>query len=378
METRKFKDKNVSLLGFGTMRFPTVSPDSSEIDREEAEKMLAYALNEGVNYIDTAYMYHDGQSEPFLGQALQSYKRDSYYLATKMPMWLGKDSAGIARIFEEQLQRLQTDYFDFYLCHNLNAPYLAITEKLKVYQYLARKKEEGLIKHLGFSFHDTPDLLSKIVKSYDWEFAQIQLNYVDWDFQDAKSQYEILKEHNLPCIVMEPVRGGALASLTPDAVEVLHKVNPNNSIASWAIRYAAQLPNVLTVLSGMSSMEQLQDNISTVNNFKPLDLSETEALDKAVEIYRKNKTIPCTGCRYCSDCSQGVDIAEMFKIYNNYLLGSSNFSFISDYEATKRSSRESNCTACGNCLDKCPQKIDIPTELENMAAALKKAYAAEK
>ena len=375
MFTRKFKDKEISLLGFGTMRFPTTAPDTTDIDEEQARSMINYALEHGVNYIDTAYMYHDGKSEPFLGKALQEYDRKSYYLATKMPVWLSKGEDGLAKIFEDQLQRLKTDYFDFYLCHNLNVPYLSIMEKIKAYDFLWRKKEEGLIKHLGFSFHDKPEILAKIVNSYQWEFGQIQLNYIDWDFQDAKTQYEILTEKGLPCIIMEPVRGGALASLTPESREILKQAAPEKSIASWAIRYSAQLPNVMTVLSGMSSMEQLQDNIKTITDFNPLDPQETEALDKAVTAYKSKKTIPCTGCRYCCDCSQGVDIAEMFKIYNNRLLGASDFTLTFDYEATKPSSRESNCTSCGECLDKCPQKIDIPTELANFAEELKKAYA---
>lgn len=375
METRNFLGKEISLLGLGAMRFPTSTPKAGDIDEKAAMEMLDYGLSHGINYIDTAYMYHDGNSESFLGRALKVYNRKDYYLATKMPMWQAKDREGIARIFENQLERLQTDYFDFYLCHNLNEANFRITEKLKVYDYLAAKKEEGVIKHLGFSFHDTPEVMEKIVNTYNWEFGQIQLNYIDWEFQQAKEQYEILEKNNLPCLVMEPVRGGTLANLTPETCDILKKAAPERSIASWAIRYCGQLPNVMTVLSGMSNLEQLKDNIATMEKFTALSHRETQALEEAVTLYKEKKSIPCTGCGYCSDCSQGVDIGEMFKIYNNYLLGASDDTFKNQYGATKGSSRESNCTSCGNCLDHCPQKIDIPRELENMAAELKKVYA---
>lgn len=374
METRSFLGEEISLLGFGAMRLPTI-PQTKDIDEDAAAEMLDYGLSHGINYIDTAYMYHEGKSESFLGRALKSYNRQDYYLATKMPMWQAKDRNRIARIFEDQLESLQTDYFDFYLCHNLNENNFKITEKLKVYDYLAEKKEAGIIKHLGFSFHAAPDVLKDIVKAYNWEFGQIQLNYIDWEFQQAKEQYEILAENRLPCIVMEPVRGGTLANLTEEARAVLKNAAPKSSIASWAIRYCAQLPNVMTVLSGMSNLEQLKDNIDTLAKLTPFNAQETKALAEAVDLYKEKKSIPCTGCRYCSDCSQGVDVAVMFKIYNNYLLGSSDDTFKSQYEVTKRSARESNCTGCGNCLDHCPQNIDIPGLLEKMAQDLKTVYA---
>ncbi|MEE0776328.1 MAG: aldo/keto reductase [Bacillota bacterium] len=374
METRRFAQQNISLLGLGAMRLPLQEDSKTAIDEIKAGEMLDYALGHGINYIDTAYMYHGGESESYLGRALKAYDRSSYQLATKLPVWMAKDTVDLEKIFQEQLNRLQTEYFDFYLCHSLNQKNLDLARKYKAYEFMFRMKEEGRIRHLGFSFHDNPALLDEICKRYNWDFAQIQLNYIDWDFQKAKNQYEILEYYGLPCIVMEPVRGGALADLCPEANSVLQAASPSRSIASWALRFAAQLPNVLTVLSGMSNIEQLQDNINTMTDFEPLSPQEEETLSKALEIYRRTKLIPCTGCRYCMDCKQGVDIPKMFALHNEYRLGTSGDIYLEHYEATKRSQRESNCTECGRCSEHCPQNIDIPTELRKTGEVISELY----
>ena len=240
MYTREYKNTGdqISLLGLGCMRLPKVE-GSEKIDRAKAQEIVDYAYAHGVNYFDTAYRYHEGDSELFIGEALQKYPRESYHLATKMPMWMVNKPEDVAAIFEDQLKRCRTEYFDFYLCHALNASTFERMKQFGAFEYLQKQKEAGRIRHLGFSFHDSPEVLRKIVAYGPWEFTQIQLNYLDWELQDAKGQYEVLTEAGLPVIVMEPVRGGALATLCPESDEIFRKARPDKSIASWAIRFAA-------------------------------------------------------------------------------------------------------------------------------------------
>ncbi len=375
MEQRTYKntDISVSLLGMGMMRLPKISPDKEDIDEKAAEAMIDYAYAHGVNYFDTAHMYHDGGSEPFVGRALKKFDRKSFYLATKMPVWMADTPADIERIFQFQLERLQTDYFDFYLVHSLNAGHYQRMKDFGAYEFLKKMKAEGKIRYLGFSFHDKPELLEQICDEYEWDFAQIQLNYLDWEMQDAKRQYEILEQHGLPCIVMEPIRGGTLASPCQRSNELFEAANPNVSVASWALRYAASLPNVLTVLSGMSNMDQLKDNIATIEQFKPLEDSEREVIEEAVSAYKEFYTIPCTGCRYCMDCPAGVDIPKMFSLYNQYAAVNDIDGYKAAYEKTAESERADRCVACGKCAQHCPQLITIPERMQYIAK-----YAAEK
>lgn len=356
--------EEISLLGYGCMRFPKIQEDKPEIDKEKSQKLIDYAYEHGVNYFDTAYPYHGGLSELFIGEALKKYPRESFYLATKMPPWDIKTTEDAERIFEEQLKKCQVSYFDFYLLHNMNTENFKHFEDLKAYELLSRKKAEGKIRYLGFSFHDTPKRLKTFVQAHDWDFAQIQLNYLDWEFQDAKGQYEILADNGIPVIVMEPVRGGALATLCDGAKELLLAKNPKDSVASWAIRYAASLPNVLTVLSGMSDMAQVQDNVATVTNFKPLDEGEREVLDKALELYKESRTVPCTGCSYCMPCPAGVDIPQIFAIYNQYCVSRDKGAFIDSYQELEESKRAHNCVNCKKCMEHCPQSIKIPNMLD--------------
>jgi predicted aldo/keto reductase-like oxidoreductase len=300
------------------MRLP-LKQGTREIDKDLALKMVDYAKNKGVNYFDTAYMYLDGNSETFAGEALSRYDRNSYKLATKMPLMMLRQEEQVETIFEEQLKKCRVDYFDYYLLHNINREHLKVAEDLKVYEKLKEKQRQGKIRYLGFSFHDIPETLEKVVKKYDWDFAQIQLNYLDWDQQDAKGQYEILESHGIPVNVMEPVRGGALADLGVDAEAILKAANPKVSAPSWAIRFAASLPGVQVVLSGMSAMNQVEDNVATMENFKPLSEAEREVITKAVLAYRTAGAVPCTGCRYCMECPQGVDIPRNLAAYNSYL-----------------------------------------------------------
>lgn len=379
METRPFRTarENISLLGFGTMRLPVIDSDAHKIDVALTEQMLDEALKNGVNYFDTAWPYHFGNSETVVGNALSAYRRSSYYLADKMPIWAVQKPEDVAQIFEEQLKKCKVDYFDFYLLHNLSSPKMPRIEAMKAYDYLVRQKEEGRIRRLGFSFHDTPSALVKIVERYEWDFAQIQLNYLDWELLDARGQYEILTQHGLPVAVMEPIRGGALAGLCPKALEILRTADPRRSPASWALRFAASLPNVYTVLSGMSAPDQLADNLRTFSPFEPLTAEDRQTLDRAIDAYRKSSPIPCTACRYCMDCPNGVDIPNNFAIYNRWLTTKEPIDFISSYFVLGDEKRASQCVGCGVCKEKCPQKIDIPALMPKIDAEYEKVQKPE-
>ena len=367
MEMRQYRDTGVevSLLGMGCMRLPKLDPEKPDIDYVKAQEIIDYAYSHGVNYFDTAYAYHGGQSETFIGQALKKYPRESYFLATKMPIWCVKKPEDVERIFNEQLQKCQVEHFDFYLFHAQDAGNFKKCQEFGVYEFLSKMKAEGKIRRLGFSFHDTPEVLRHICDTYDWDFAQIQLNYLDWEMQDARTQYQILADRGIPVVVMEPVRGGALASPCDAANILFREERPDKSVASWAIRFVASLPGVLTVLSGMSDMEQVRDNVDTMTNFEPLTERDREIIDAALEAYRKKDTVPCTGCRYCMDCPFGVDIPKMFALYNHFVLDKDEEDYLEAYRAQPEETLADKCRACGACLSKCPQHIQIP---EKMAA----------
>ena len=367
VNNRKFYDKAVYPLGFGLMRLPRVSEESSAIDYEASSRLIDHAMANGVNYYDTAYTY-DG-SEAFAGHALSRYPRNSYSLATKCPPWMVKNISDFKRIFAESLERCKTDYFDFYLMHNLarestraagNDEYFEKFEKIGMYGMLKQKKAEGKIRRLGFSFHGTLALLQKLVDKYEWDFAQIQLNYIDWTATDAKSQYEILTERGIPLIIMEPLRGGTLAALNEESAEMLKRARPDASLASWGIRYAASLPNVITVLSGMNTMEQLTNNIATMNRFQPVTDREKELLYDAAAIYNQSGAVACTGCRYCVPCPRGVNIPRLFSIYNHYRIVNFRIPFDNGYSTLNEREKASGCVNCGQCVEKCPQRLAIP------------------
>ncbi len=367
MKTKLFAKTNreVSILGLGCMRLPQTEIDGKwVIDRERALAMVDEAYNSGINYFDTAYMYHDGQSEDFMGEALSRYPRESFMLATKLPIWMADTPKDMERIFNEQLKKLKTDYFDFYLLHSLGRGNWDKCKEFGAYEFVKRKQTEGKIINVGFSFHDSPDVLEEIASAEEWDFAQIQMNYFDWDYQNAKRQYEILESKGIPAIIMEPVRGGALADLGEEANGLLKAAEPNKSIASWAIRFAASKEGVLTVLSGMSNMEQLRDNISTTANFKPLTDAENDMLFKAAKVYSKNLAVPCTGCRYCMDCPMGVDIPKAFVKWNDYAKSLDKWHLCDELNQLRKDKcAPDQCVSCGKCAEHCPQHIDIPTKL---------------
>ncbi|MEG2076935.1 MAG: aldo/keto reductase, partial [Victivallaceae bacterium] len=302
---RAYKNSKITLplLGFGMMRLPQ---NNGVIDGEEVQKMVDSAMDCGCNYFDTAYVYHNGLSEGAVAEALKKYRREDYFLADKMPMWMLEKTEQMEEIFQEQLSRCQCGYFDFYLMHALEKGVWERSKILKVYEFLDAKKAEGKIRYLGFSFHDTPEVLREIVEQKKWDFAQIQLNFLDWEIYRSREQYEILTRADIPVIVMEPLRGGSLATLTPKACEMLIAAEPERSVPSWGLRYVASLPNVLTVLSGMSIPAQLVDNLKTFTNFTPLSIAENETLLQALEVYKQTLAIPCTACHYCMPCPAGV------------------------------------------------------------------------
>ena len=318
MEYRKMEkiNANTSLLGFGCMRFPTLA--NGEIDEKEAEKMMDEAIKNGVNYIDTAYPYHNGASEPFVGRVLDKYPRESYYLATKLPMWKVEKSEYVSEIFNEQLKRLNKEYVDFYLLHSMNKTSFEKAKALKVLEILEEYRKEGKIKYIGFSFHDSYEVFEEMINFYDWDFCQIQFNYVDENEQAGIKGYKLAESKGIPMVIMEPIKGGTLASLPEDVAKNFKDYNPNKSIASWALRWVGSFSNIKVILSGMSTYEQVLDNLDTFNNFEPLNDEEFECVKKVVNELNVRTKNGCTNCKYCMPCPAGVDIPGNFWLWNNY------------------------------------------------------------
>lgn len=363
--------ERLSRLGMGNMRLPTKGEGmSAPIDEEKAQEIIDYVYASGVNYYDTAYMYHGGESERFIGRALKKYPRESYHLASKMPNYpLAERSVG--DIFEEQLQKCGVDYFDFYLLHNLSEGSVdTFTDPEKgVIPYLLEQKKNGRIRHLGLSSHAKPETLERFLDSYDcFEFVQIQLNYLDWDLQDAKRQYEIITDHGMPVWVMEPCRGGRLASLSEKADALLKAAEPNRSIASWAFRYVASLPNVGVILSGMTLLPQAQDNVKTFSEEAHLTEKEQATLAQALELMRQELNVPCTACHYCDGCPMELDIPGLLSIYNAMAIDKNSFTAMAQLEQQPK--KPDACIACGACKEKCPQRIDIPAVMDKFSRQL--------
>ena len=373
MKYNKINGTDVSLLGFGLMRLPRLSGKESAIDVSASAKLIDHAIANGVNYFDMAYTYNG--SEEFAGQALSKYPRDSYQLATKCPPWKINNEDDFERIFNQQLRRAKTDYFDYYLIHNFaqeamraggNTESFERFERIGFHGMLEKKKKEGKIKALGFSFHGTIELLENFVEKYEVDFGQLQINYVDWTATDAKTQYEILSSRNIPITIMEPLRGGALANLPADAAKLLKDANPNASIASWGFRYVASLPGVVTVLSGMNDMQQLNDNIATMSNLEPITEQEKALLYEAAAVMKKSGAIGCTGCEYCLPCPVGVNIPSVFSIYNHGKMLGYKIPFDNGYATLAEDEKASACIKCGVCVDKCPQHLDIPKSMQEV------------
>lgn len=357
----------VSKLGFGLMRLPKLYEGKEDIDFKEAERLVDLAYKNGVNYFDTAYVYHNGESEIFAGKILKKYPRESYNLATKLPGWAIKnDGKTVDELFNEQLEKCETEYFDFYLLHSLNRDIWNTFKSVNAYENLKEKKAQGKIRHLGFSFHGDMELFKELLENYEWDFVQLQINYYDWEADNAKDFYKLLEDKNIPCIVMEPVRGGSLQKLNDEAVEVFKKLS-SSSPASYALRFVAQLPNVLVTLSGMSTYEQVEDNINTFNECKPLSEEELKAIEEANVLFRKNFSIPCTACKYCvTECPKGIDIPSCFSAFNEYNATREIIDLNKTYLLIPKEKQAHNCIDCKKCMEHCPQEINIPRKLSNI------------
>ena len=371
IDRNKFKDIEISRLGLGNMRLPVKTPLKREanpmIDYAKGQELVDLAYENGVNYFDTAYMYHAGKSEAFIGQALKKYPRDSYYLADKLPIFMCPRKGDMEKIFNKQLERCGVDYFDFYLLHSLDTKHWAKCKKFGAVEFVEQKRKEGKVKYFGFSFHGTIDDLKDIVAYHDWDFAQIQLNYLDWKNQRADEQYQILTDAGIPVIVMEPVRGGKLANPPKNVKELFNKYDENRSYASWAMRFVASHENVFTILSGMNAPEQMLDNINTLTDFKPMDDVQLNVCANAAALLNKNEVIPCTGCDYCAGCPKDIQISSIFAIYNKYKNGEENGDWCAS-EYAKLSEKASECIDCGKCASHCPQQIEIPKLMKSTMA----------
>lgn len=373
VDKRKFKDVEVSLLGLGTMRLPCETEQKREsnpnIDYEKAQKLVDLAYKNGVNYYDTAYMYHCGKSEKFIGHALKKYPRNTYFIADKLPIWMCDTKEDMQRIFANQLERTGMEYFDFYLLHSLDKENFEKCEKLGAYDFIKQKQKEGKIKYIGFSFHGTVDDLRHIVSAHDWDFAQIQMNYLDWENQNAKMQYQILEDANIPTIVMEPVRGGKLALVNNEIKDMFKSKKSNMSVASWAMGFVASHKNIISILSGMNSEEQMLDNLSTLTDFKAFGDDEYSTCFKAASILNKSEVIGCTGCDYCQPCPKGIKISSFFSLYNSVVSGDVNIQQgreVYDSFAVNPTA----CAWCNKCKNHCPQSISVPDVLEGKVIKL--------
>ncbi len=364
------------LLGFGTMRYPMLDAEKKIIDTDQVKKMVDEYMAAGMNYFDTAYMYHEGRSECILKEAVTDrYPRASFTVADKLPMWPVESEADLEKIFRTQLERTGLDYFDFYLIHAVNKEIYEKCKKFGAFDFMKRLKAEGRAKHIGFSFHDSPEFLESFLdETSDFlEFVQLQINYLDWtDETRSKELYDIARKYNKPIIIMEPVKGGTLANVPDEAMKLLKAGNPEASAASWALRYCATLPGIMTILSGMSSLDQMRDNVDTISNFKPVSPEENEILDKAVVILKKAAEIPCTSCRYCIDCPMMIDIPQNFTVYNNFKRSLDNENAAEEYRKANPANEAAQCIACGRCEEVCPQSIKIIDKLKRISKKFSK------
>lgn len=361
----KYFDLNgekISRLGFGCMRFKTVDDDNGKIDKESSAKNILYAIEKGLNYIDTAYPYHDGKSEKFIGEFLEENKiREKIKLTTKLPCWLVKEKEDFYKFLNEQLENLRTDYLDFYLLHSLDVKRFRQVVELGVLDFLSEIKEKGIVKHVGFSFHDEYPAFEEIIKAYPWDFCQIQLNYLDVNYQAGLKGYELAKEMGIPVIVMEPVKGGRLANPPEDARKILEGFT-DLTPAQEALKFPLSLDNVMTVLSGMNDIDQVRENIEMASetDYNSLTKEDENFYEKTRAIYKARERIGCTACEYCLPCTVEINIPKVFGLWNKAFLYDEAYKSKKEYQAyLKDGVNPTECIECGKCEEICPQSLEI-------------------
>ncbi|MCH5153683.1 MAG: aldo/keto reductase [Clostridiales bacterium] len=373
---KDFKGEKLSALGLGMMRLPLKGSSDSDIDEAHTERMIAYAIEHGVNYFDTAWGYHNGHSEIVAGKLLSKYPRDKYFLASKFPGYDLGNMTKVNEIFAKQLEKCRTPYFDFYLFHNVCEMNIDayLDEKYGVYDYLIAQRDAGKIKHLGLSVHGSLDILKRFLDKYgkDMEFCQVQLNWLDWDFQEAKKKVELLGEMGIPVWVMEPVRGGKLVNLPDKYLSKLKTMRKDETAAEVAFRFIQSVPQVGVTLSGMSNFEQLAENIKTYEANKPLTESEREQLFAMAKEMTSAKSLPCTACRYCTNyCPKNIDIPEIIKLYNEHVFSDGGFLAPMALDAIEEGKRPTSCVGCRSCEAVCPQQIKISEMMKDFVQKVK-------
>lgn len=356
-------NEKVSVLGFGCMRFPIIDNDTSKIDEESSTKLLRYAIDNGVNYIDTAHPYHGEQSEAFVGRALLDGYREKVKLATKLPSWIINSRSDMDMYLDGQLKKLQTDYIDFYLIHSLNQEYWTRVKKHGVFDFIEKSLKSGKIRNIGFSFHDELPLFKEITDSYDWGFAQIQLNYMDEEYQAGLEGLRYLKSKNIDSIIMEPLRGGKLAkNISDDIIDLWNSSDTKRTPAAWALHYLWDYPEVSILLSGMGTMDEVIENINEASKSKANSLTESEhKLIRSVrDIIKERMLVNCTSCNYCMPCPIGVNIPMNFHYLNYYSMYGNLEGVKENYmNNIDKNGRSTICVDCGECESNCPQRIDI-------------------
>lgn len=365
-ENDKLKAR-ASLLGFGLMRLPT--DKDGNIDEQPAAEMIDRAYQAGVNYFDTAYGYLNSQSEGFAGRFLcRRYPRDSFYLADKLPLWECRNAAEAEKIYQIQMERMQTDYVDFHLLHAVNKERFEMVKAGGIDQWQEEKKAQGIFHRIGFSFHDKPEVLDEILSYKSWDFCQIQMNYLDYDIYESKAQYDICRKHGVPFVVMEPIKGGTLANPHADVKALFKQYRPDLSPAALALRFVASLDGLVTILSGMSAMEQLEENLKTLSTYRELSPAEEEMYEKARAIFKGLPLIPCTSCKYCEACPAEIEMWQLFTRYNNYISYNNADGLVKYIRERDPSKLPPACICCHHCEEQCPQHIKITEEIQKVYA----------